>query len=48
MHRTDDKINKAIHRMLFIILELAKKDTYNSNQLDLDTYEGPVGRPAIL
>jgi len=38
-HRADDKINKAIHRMLLIVLELAKKDTYNCNTLDLDTYE---------
>lgn len=38
-HVADDKINKAIHKMLLIILELAKKDRYNSTTLDLDKYE---------
>jgi len=38
-HRANDAINKAIHRMLLIILDIAKKDTYNCNTLDLDTYE---------
>lgn len=33
-HRANDKINKAIHRMLLIVLEPAKKDTYNCNTLD--------------
>lgn len=38
-HRADDQVNKAIHKMLLILFELAKKDIYNDNILDLDKYE---------
>ena len=38
-HRANDQVNKAIHRMLLILLELAKKDTHTDNTPDLDKYE---------